>query len=91
MKWNRRQSHDCSDEQTRDTAHFHVIGNGGNRFCVSNAHCIDCYFEGLTAIYRHISTYYMLFERQGWAKSTRKNVAKSYVDVQITANMQITN
>jgi hypothetical protein len=37
-----------------DTAHFHVIGNGGDRFSVSNAHCIECYFEGLTAIYRHI-------------------------------------
>ena len=29
-------------EQTRDTVHFHVIGNGGDIFCVSNAHCIDC-------------------------------------------------
>jgi hypothetical protein len=28
----------------------------------------------------------MLFESQGWAKSTSKNVAKGYVDVQITAN-----
>ena len=28
-------------EQTRNTAYFHVIGNGGNRFCVSNAHCIE--------------------------------------------------
>ena len=41
-------------EQTRDTAHFHVIGNGGDIFCVSNAHCIERYFEGLTAIFRHI-------------------------------------
>jgi hypothetical protein len=28
----------------------------------------------------------MLFERQSWAKSTSKNVAKAYLDVQITAN-----
>jgi hypothetical protein len=28
----------------------------------------------------------MLFERQGWAKSTNKNVAKAYLDIQITAN-----
>ena len=27
-------------EQTRDTAYFHVIGNGGDRFGVSNAHCM---------------------------------------------------
>jgi hypothetical protein len=28
----------------------------------------------------------MLFERQGWAKSTSKNVTKAYLDIQITAN-----
>ena len=28
----------------------------------------------------------MLFESQCWEKSTSKNVAKAYVDVQITAN-----
>ena len=28
----------------------------------------------------------MLFERQGWAKSTSKNVAKAYLDIQITSN-----
>jgi hypothetical protein len=30
----------------------------------------------------------MLFERQGWAKSTSKtkNVAKAFLDIQITAN-----
>ena len=61
-----------SQNRTRDIAHFHVIGNGGDRFCVSNAHCIERYFEGLTAIYR-----------QGWAKSTSKNVAKAYLDIQI--------
>jgi hypothetical protein len=38
----------------------------------------------------------MLFERQGWGKSTSKNVEKAYLDIQITANyytfiMQITN
>ena len=61
---NRRQSHDCSElfrlprfstrgsqNTTRDTAHFHVIGNGGDRLCVSSAHCIECYFEGLTAMF----------------------------------------
>jgi hypothetical protein len=36
--------------------------------------------------YISIYTYYMLFERQGWAKSTGKNVAKPYLDIQITAN-----
>jgi hypothetical protein len=41
-------------EHTRDTAYFHVIGNGGDRFCVSNAHCIERYFEGLTDIYRDL-------------------------------------
>ena len=30
-------------------------------------------------------TYYMLFERQGSAKATSKNVAKAYLDIQITA------
>ena len=28
----------------------------------------------------------MLFERQGCAKSASKNVAKAYLDIQITAN-----
>jgi hypothetical protein len=56
-----------------------MTGNGGDIFCVSNAHCIERYFEGLTC------TYYMLFERQGWAKSSKK-VAKAYLDIQITAN-----
>jgi hypothetical protein len=28
----------------------------------------------------------MLFVRQGWEKSTSKNVAKAYLDIQITAN-----
>jgi hypothetical protein len=62
-----------------------VIGNGGDIFCVSNAHCIERYFEGYN---RYISTYtyFVLFERQVWAKSTRKNVAKAYVDVQTTAS-----
>ena len=60
MEWNRTQSHDCSELfwlPQRDTAHFHLIGNEDNRFCVSNAHCIECYFEGLTAIYRHDDIY----------------------------------
>jgi hypothetical protein len=34
-------------------------------------------------------TYYMLFERQGWAKSTSKNVAKAYLDTQITSNISL--
>jgi hypothetical protein len=28
----------------------------------------------------------MLFERQGWAKSTSKNVAKAYLVIEIIAN-----
>ena len=42
-----------------------MIGNGGNIFCVSNAHCIECYFEGLTAIYRHILIICYLNARAG--------------------------
>jgi hypothetical protein len=61
-----------------------MIGNGGDIFCVFNAHCIERYFEGLTAIYRYILN--MLFERQCWSKSTSKNVAKAYLDIQLTAN-----
>jgi hypothetical protein len=39
-------------EQTRNTAYFHVIGNGGNRFCVSNAHCIEMQMNfNRTALY----------------------------------------
>jgi hypothetical protein len=34
-------------------------------------------FKGLTAIYVSTYTYYMLFERQGWAKSSSNNVAKA--------------
>jgi hypothetical protein len=41
------------NRQSRNTAYFHVIGNGGDMFCVSNAHCIERYFGGLTAIFRH--------------------------------------
>jgi hypothetical protein len=52
-------------EQTRDTAHFHVIGNGGDIFCVSNAHCVERYFEGLTAIFRHIPIICYLNARVG--------------------------
>ena len=63
-----------------------MIGNGGDIFCVSNAHCIGRYFEGLTAIFRHILIICYLNAMQGWAKSTSKNVAKAYVNVQITAN-----
>jgi hypothetical protein len=52
--------------------------------------CIQCtlYRALFWRVNRYISTYtyYMLFERQSWAKSTSKNVAKAYVDVQITAN-----
>jgi hypothetical protein len=31
----------------------------------------------------------MLIERQGWVKSTSKNVEKAYLDIQITANHYI--
>ena len=52
--------------------------------------CIQCtlYRALFWRVNRYISTYtyYMLFESQGWAKSTCKNVAKPYVDVQITPN-----
>jgi hypothetical protein len=96
MAWNRRQSHDCSElfwfssmgsqKRTRDTAHFHVIGNGGDRFCVSNACTLHRVLFWRVNRYISTYTYYMLFERQGWEKSTSKNVAKTYLDIQITAN-----
>ena len=38
-----------------------MIGNGGDIFCVSNAHCIQRYLEGLTAIYRHIHFIYVIY------------------------------
>jgi hypothetical protein len=91
-EWNRRQSHDCSELfwlprfLSRGSQSRHVIllfsrdCKWGDRFCVSNAQRIERYFEGLTAIYRHILI--MLFERRGWAKSTSENVAKAYLDIQ---------
>jgi hypothetical protein len=44
-----------------DTAYFYVIGKGGDIFCVSNAHCIQRYFEGLTAIYLHMLIIYAIY------------------------------
>ena len=64
-----------SSYRTRDTAQSHVIGNGGARFCVSNAHCMDCYSEGLTAKYRHI--FNICYFKCRWAKSTSKKRCKS--------------
>ena len=53
--------------------------------------CIQCTLHRLSRVNRYISTYtyHILFERQGWAKSTSKNVTKAYLDIQIgqiTAN-----
>jgi hypothetical protein len=68
MEWNRRQSHDCSDyhiglplfssrasqNKTRDTAHVHVIRNGGDGCCVrSNAHCIECHLACVACVLFH--------------------------------------
>jgi hypothetical protein len=57
---NRTERNGTERNGTRDTAHFHVIINGGNTLCVSIAHCIECYFEGLTTIYRHIYLLYTI-------------------------------
>jgi hypothetical protein len=60
-KW-RRHIILCIQCTLHSTAHFHAIGNGGDiLFCVSNAHCIECYFEGLTAIYRHIYRHMVIY------------------------------
>jgi hypothetical protein len=92
--WNRRESHDCSDypdfrvgAARTDTWHCLFSRDWKWRRHIL---CIQCklYRALFWRVNRYISTYtyYMLFERQGWAKSTSKNVAKAYVNVQITAN-----
>jgi hypothetical protein len=97
MEWNRRESHsilNCSDyldfrvgAARTDTWHCPFSRDWKWRRHIL---CIQCtlYRALFWRVNCYISTYtyYMLFERQGWAKSTSKNVAKAYVDIQITAN-----
>jgi hypothetical protein len=67
MEWNRRQSHDCSyyhiglprfssvasQNKTRNTAHVHVIRNGGINCVRSSAHCIECHLACVAGVLLH--------------------------------------
>jgi hypothetical protein len=96
MEWNRRESHDCSELfrlprfSSRSSQNRHVTLPIFTWLEMEATYlCIQCtlYRALFWRVNRYISTYtYMLFERKGWAKSTSKNVAKAYLDVQITAN-----
>jgi hypothetical protein len=96
--WNRRESHDCSELfwlprfSSRGSQIRHVTLPIFTRLEMEATYFVSGQCTLYSALFcrvnRYISTYtyYMLFERQCWAKSTSKSVAKAYLDVQITAS-----